>query len=79
MTLTEYDEDIPLFYVEVDYIIVVRHHVMSQQQFSSNYRQLCIAITGPSMAGCSILTQYAPKIGRLQQHPVGGRMCLGHA
>jgi hypothetical protein len=28
--MPEYDEDIPSFYVEVDYIIVVRHHVMSQ-------------------------------------------------
>jgi hypothetical protein len=36
MKLTEYNEDIPSFYVEVDYIIVVRHHVMSQQLFSSN-------------------------------------------
>jgi hypothetical protein len=50
MKLTEYDEDIPSFYVEVDYIIVVRHHVMSQQLFSSNCRQLGIA-TDPSVAG----------------------------
>jgi hypothetical protein len=35
---------IPSFYVEVDYIIVVRHHAMSQQLFSSNYRQLGIAL-----------------------------------
>jgi hypothetical protein len=49
MKLTEYDEDIPSFYVEVDYIIVVRHHVMSQQLFSSNCRQLGIA-TDPSVA-----------------------------
>jgi hypothetical protein len=49
MKLTEYDEDIPTFYVEVDYIIVVRHHVMSQQLFSSNYRQLGI-VTDPSVA-----------------------------
>jgi hypothetical protein len=33
----------------VDYIIVVRHHVMSQQLFSSNCRQLGIA-TDPSVA-----------------------------
>jgi hypothetical protein len=50
MKLTEYNEDIPSFYVEVDYIIVVRHHVMSQQLFSSNCRQLSIAITNPSVA-----------------------------
>jgi hypothetical protein len=49
MKLTEYGEDIPSFYVEVDYIIVVRHHVMSQQLFSSNCRQLGIA-TDPSVA-----------------------------
>jgi hypothetical protein len=49
MKLTEYDEDISSFYVEVDYIIVVRHHVMSQQLFSSNCRQLGIA-TDPSVA-----------------------------
>jgi hypothetical protein len=49
MKLIEYDEDIPSFYVEVDYIIVVRHHVMSQQLFSSNCRQLGIA-TDPSVA-----------------------------
>jgi hypothetical protein len=55
MKLTEYDEDIPSFYVEVDYIIVVRHHVMSQQLFSSNCRQLGIA-TDPSVAN-SIMFQ----------------------
>jgi hypothetical protein len=49
MKLTEYDDDISSFYVEVDYIIVVRHHVMSQQLFSSNCRQLGIA-TDPSVA-----------------------------
>jgi hypothetical protein len=32
----------------VDYIIVVRNHVMSQQLFSSNYRQLGIAISNQS-------------------------------
>jgi hypothetical protein len=47
--LIEYDEDIASFYVEVDYIIVVRHHVMSQQLSSSNCRQLGIA-TDPSVA-----------------------------
>jgi hypothetical protein len=52
MKLTEYDEDISSFYVEVDYIIVVRHHVMSQQLFSSNCRQLGIA-TDPSVARIS--------------------------
>jgi hypothetical protein len=45
----EDDKDISSFYVEVDYIIVVRHHVMSQQLFSSNCRQLGIA-TDPSVA-----------------------------
>jgi hypothetical protein len=49
MKLPEYDNDISSFYVEVDYIIVVRHHVMSQQLFSSNCRQLGIA-TDPSVA-----------------------------
>jgi hypothetical protein len=44
MKLTEYAGDIPSFYVEMDYIIVVRHHAMSQQLFSSNYRQLGIAL-----------------------------------
>jgi hypothetical protein len=29
MKLTEYAGDIPSFYVEMDYIIVVRHHAMS--------------------------------------------------
>jgi hypothetical protein len=40
------DDDIFLFFfdVEVDYIIVVRHHAMSQQLFSSNHRQLGIAL-----------------------------------
>jgi hypothetical protein len=38
------DYDVLSFYVEVDYIIVVRHHAMSQQLFSSNYRQLGIAL-----------------------------------
>jgi hypothetical protein len=52
MKLPEYDEAISSFYVEVDYIIVVRHHVMSQQLFSSNCRQLGIA-TDPSVAGDS--------------------------
>jgi len=31
--------------VEVNYIIVARHHAMSQQLFSSNHRQLSIAST----------------------------------
>jgi hypothetical protein len=44
MKLTEYAGDIHSFYVEMDYIIVVRHHAMSQQLFSSNYRQLGIAL-----------------------------------
>jgi hypothetical protein len=44
MKLPEYAGDIPSFYVEMDYIIVVRHHAMSQQLFSSNYRQLGIAL-----------------------------------
>jgi len=39
MKLTDYDEDIPSFY-----IIVVRHYALSQQLFSSNYRQLGIAL-----------------------------------
>jgi hypothetical protein len=43
------DEAIASFCVEVDYIIVVRHHVMSQQLSSSNCRQLGIA-TDPSVA-----------------------------
>jgi hypothetical protein len=59
MKLTEYDEDIPSFYVEVDYIIVVRHHVMSQQLFSSNRRQLGIA-TDPSVASTSVAPILAP-------------------
>jgi hypothetical protein len=37
----------PSFYVEVDYIIVVRHRMMSQQLLSSNYRQLGIALLTP--------------------------------
>jgi hypothetical protein len=43
------DDDVHSFYVEVDYIIVVRHHVMFQQLFSANSRQLGIA-TDPSVA-----------------------------
>jgi hypothetical protein len=55
MKLSQYDEDISSFYVEVDYIIVVRHHVTSQQLFSSNCRQLGIA-TDPSVASRTIRT-----------------------
>src|SRR5277367_5024466 len=59
MKLTEYDEDIPSFYVEVDYIIVVRHHVMSQQLSSSNCRQLGIA-TDPSVATYNSIDAFEP-------------------
>jgi hypothetical protein len=42
----DYLDDSPSFFfdVEVDYIIVVRHYAMSQQLFSSNHRQLGIAL-----------------------------------
>jgi hypothetical protein len=45
--MIEYDEDIASFYVEVDYIIVARNHVMSQQLFSSNCRQLLTPLWQP--------------------------------
>jgi hypothetical protein len=55
MKLTEYAGDIPSFYVEIDYIIAVRHHAMPQQLFSSNYRQLGIAAKDPGrfIMGCT--------------------------